>query len=296
MTDVVEINGQRNYIDKNLRMNLDDMKADLHKDNDVVLVIDGAERIGKSVCGIGTIGWYCSDGKLTLKDVCLTPEEFAQRVRTAQKYDVIIFDECYLGLAAADTMRSYNRILKQMLVTCGQKNLFLILILPSVFDISKYVALHRASGLVHCFKHKGKRGFFAFYNHQRLQQLYVYGKKTYSYWRPKPNFHGRFTGFYGIDESEYKVKKADSLQTLLKDMDESDSYAGKKAEQLYHAISIIKKHSCWPNKYIAEQLGCSERTVYTALAYMKKPATAEQNVNNYRTGIKEGKDGGDGDE
>lgn len=261
MTDVVELGDKKSYLDRTLRNNLDDMQEDVRKDDDIVIVIDGKERIGKSLLGM-VVGWYLSGGKLQLKDICLSPEEFKERIRLSQQYDVIIFDECYLGLAAADWASTYNRLIKRMLVTCGQRNLMIILILPSVFDLDKYVALHRADCLLHCFKFKGLRGHFSFYNNRRLQKLYIYGKKIYSYWQPKPNFARKFVNFYPVNEAEYRKKKSDSLNELLSEI--GDESASKKTEMLYKAINFIYKHTDIDNKTIAKALECSIRTLERA--------------------------------
>jgi predicted transcriptional regulator len=262
MTEIVKIGDKKAYVDSILRSNLDDMKKDIHKDDDIVLIVDGKERIGKSVFAM-LVGWYMSDGKLVLDDICLTPDEFKDKVKKAKKYDVVIFDECYLGMSSADAMRTYNRLLKKLLVTVGQKNLVIILVLPSVFDIDKYVALHRADALLHCFKHKGTRGHFSFYNNHKLKQLYILGKKMYSYWKPSPNFARRFTNFYAVDEESYRKKKSESLIKLLTDVD--DETRGKTKEIAYRAIQLLKKRLDIPVPELADNLNCSNRTIYRAL-------------------------------
>lgn len=262
MTEVVKIGEKKAYVDSILRTNLDDMKKDIRKDDDIVIIVDGKERIGKSVLAM-LVGWYMSDGKITLDDICLTADEFKERVKNAKKYDVIIFDECYLGMSSADAMMKYNRLLKKLLVTVGQKNLVLILVLPSVFDIDKYVALHRADALLHCFKHKGQRGHFSFYNNQRLKTLYILGKKMYSYWKPSPNFARKFTNFYAVDEESYRKKKSESLTQLLTDVD--DETRGKQKEICYRAIQLLKKRLDLPIPELADTLNCSTRTIYRAL-------------------------------
>lgn len=253
-------------MDNTLRFNLDDMKKDIRKDDDVVIIVDGKERIGKSVRAM-QIGWYMADGNLKLDNVALVPEQFKKAVETSQKYEVVIFDEAYLGLASEDSMRSYNRLLKKMLVTCGQKNLVLILVLPSVFDLNKYVVLHRCDGLIHCFKHKGQRGHFSFYNQRKTQQLYIMGKKTYSYYRPDPNFSRRFTNTYVLNEELYRQKKAEALKAFL---DSSDTEAvGYRKALYYYAVAYASEISGLPPKELKDRLKCSAETIYKALRYAR---------------------------
>jgi len=255
------------YIDGILKKNLTEMKKDMKKDDDVVLIVDGKEGIGKSVFAM-RIGHFMSEGKLNLDDLCCTPKQFKERTMKSKKYDVVIFDEAYLGLASEDTMRSYNRLLKKMLVTCRQMNLCLILVLPSVFDLNKYAVLHRSDGLLHCFKYKGSRGFFSFYNQKTLQQLYIRGKRYYQY-KMRSNFFGRFTNFYPVDEEKYRKKKWDSQKKYMEMTD--DASIPRAVIRFYNSVKFIKEN--FPDhsqRKLATKLGCSQDTIRVALAYKPK--------------------------
>lgn len=268
------------YFDGILKSNMGGMKEEMKKDDDKVIIIDGRERIGKSVFA-QQMGWFMSDGKLELKDICLTAKEFQKRVKECPHGATIIFDECYLGMASADAMKSYNRMLLKMLVTCGQKNLCLILVLPSVFDISKYVALHRADALIHIYKSKGERGFFAYYSAPKLKSMYIVGKKFYSYGKMKPNFYGRFYNHYTVDETEYRKKKAESLRQLLSDKEEAVGIA-VSASRLYRSLQLLREHTKLNAKEIAKLVGCSDKTVYRAWRWCQlNPQTQmTSNINN----------------
>lgn len=261
MTSVIRINEQKCYIDGILRRNLDAMYDDIRKDDDVVMIIDGKERAGKSVLAI-QIAWYLSRGKLSIPDICLEPESFQERVRIAKPYEVIIFDECYLGMAATDWQNQYNKLIKKMLITVGQKNLVLIMVLPSVFEISRYVAMHRSDALIHVYKYKGKRGYFNFYNNRNLQKLYIYGKKTYSYWKPKPNFHGKFINRYMVEEQGYRDKKMESLNDFLKKYNEES--VSTKTVRLYTALQVLKRETGWSNSQICREVGTNMHTMKRA--------------------------------
>lgn len=270
MTDVIIYGEQKTYVDNNLRRNMDDMKEDIKKDDDVVISIDGKERIGKSVHAM-LMGWYLSNGTLRLDQICLTPTEFVNAIKESKPNDVIIFDECFLGLASEDWQNSFNKLIKKMLVTVGQKNLALIMVLPSIFDLSKYVAIHRSDCLIHCFKHKGKRGHFAFYNQRNLQKLYIHGKKFYSYYKPKPNFVGRFTNFYPVNEEEYRLKKAESLNELLSKDESKD--IGQRTLMFYKALQLLKDETGWTNKSMAEKIGSHVNTIQRAVTPTKPSNT-----------------------
>lgn len=105
-------------------------------------------------------------------------------------------------------MSKVNRTLVKMLTEIGFKNLFVIIILPSVFDLDRYVALWRSKALFHVYTgDKWERGYFSCYNKERLKDLYVRGKKFYEYGVVRPNFYGRFTRKYMVDKDEYNNKK-----------------------------------------------------------------------------------------
>lgn len=266
VSSVITFGDKSSWIDPTLVANMDDMKKEMKKDNDIIIIVDGRERIGKSVFA-QQVGWYMSNGQLNLADICFTAKEFKERVRTCTPGSTIVFDECYLGMSSRDAMQQYNRMLLKMLVTCGQKNLCLILVLPSFFDLIKYVPLHRADVLLHCFKHKNQRGHFAFYTANQMKNLYIMGKKFYSYYKPKPVFHSKFTKFYAVDETEYRKKKADSLNDFLKEND--DVEPGYRAKLLYRAIVFSYIQVGKDAKKLKEAIDASPRTINRALEWGK---------------------------
>ena len=108
-------------------------------------------------------------------------------------------------------MSLINRTLISMLAEIRQKNLFVFVVMPCFFDLDKYVALWRSRVLIHVYTDGFKRGYFCFYNVDKKKELYMLGKKFYAYGKPKCNFYGRFTDYYVIDETAYRLKKKNSL-------------------------------------------------------------------------------------
>ena len=98
-----------------------------------------------------------------------------------------------------------------------QKNLFIIIVLPTIFMLDKYMAMHRTKALIHVFESKGRRGYFRLFNNKKKKLLLLFGSKTMSHsvkqaWT---NFKGRFYGKFAIGdaeiEKEYDRKKEISL-------------------------------------------------------------------------------------
>lgn len=194
------------YLKKNLEM----AKGVIKKDWDMVFIVDGAEGSGKSV--MAQQAAYCVDSTFNIDRIVFTPYAFRKAILASKRYQAIVYDEAYTGLSSRATMSLINRTLVSMLAEIRQKNLFVFVILPSFFDLDKYVALWRSRALIHIYTGQNfQRGFFTFYNAEKKKILYIEGKKYYSYNKPKANFYGRFSNHYVIDEQLYRKLKKEAL-------------------------------------------------------------------------------------
>jgi hypothetical protein len=201
------------YYDATLIKNLEILKKNIKKDWDFWLVIDGREGSGKSTLA-QQVAHFLDDNGLGIDNIVFTPEQFKKAVMTLPKYSAIVWDEAVTGTQSID-MTKMARTLKQMAVQCRQKNLFVILVLHSYFDMKKYYAVHRTWFLLHVYFNPDKetgnimRGFFEFYNYRKKKYMYLNDKdrRFYSYGQ-KPDFRGRFTKKYAVDEADYKEKKS----------------------------------------------------------------------------------------
>ena len=227
---VIVLEGNRKfYMDGYLRSNLDTAKRVIPQDWDMVFVVDGPEGSGKSVHA-QQMATYC-DESFTIERIAFTPQEFRKAIMAAKKGQAIIYDEAYTGLSSRATMSLINRTLISMLAEIRQRNLFVFVVMPCYFDLDKYVALWRSRALIHVYTAPGfKRGYFAFYNDKLKKDLYIHGKKFYSYSKPKANFYGRFTNHYTVDEAAYRKKKKDSLIEREKRKEEAEKR--KEIEQM----------------------------------------------------------------
>lgn len=219
----------RYYMDGYLKSNLDIAKSVVPQDWDMLFVVDGPEGSGKSV-HTQQMALYC-DPTLTIDRVAFTPQEFRKAIMTADKGQAVIYDEAYTGLSSRATMSLINRTLISMLAEIRQRNLFVFVVMPCYFDLDKYVALWRSRALIHVYTAPGfKRGYFSFYNNEKKKDLYINGKKFYSYSKPKANFYGRFPNHYTVDEKAYRKKKKDSLIDREKKKEEQEKR--KEIEQI----------------------------------------------------------------
>lgn len=211
----VTAGNQTFYLDGILKKNLDIVKTQInHKDMDMVGIFDGFEGVGKSVMAMQA-GFYV-DPSLDLKRICFTPDEFKEAVMKAKKGQCVIYDEAITGAFSREAIQLMNVVLIKMMAQIRQKNLFMLLVLPSFFDLDKNLAIWRAKFLIHChFGEKYERGFFKFANLEKKKKIYVEGQKLYKYPRKGDpygwNFYGRFSKHYVVNEAKYRAKKAKSL-------------------------------------------------------------------------------------
>ena len=195
-----------------LKNNLDQAKKITSKDWDMVFLVDGYEGSGKSVLAM-QVAYYC-DPSLVAERICFTSQDFQEAIKKADKYQAIVYDEAYTGLSSRGTMSKVNKSIVEMLAEIRQKNLFVVIVMPTFFDLDKYVALWRSRVLLHVYTGANfQRGFFSFYNADNKKALYVQGKKFYNYHAWKPNFRAKFGNYYPIDEAEYREKKRTALGT-----------------------------------------------------------------------------------
>lgn len=209
----IEVDGEKKslYMDKKLKEQIENkVKPKVEKkDMDWVWIVDGAEGSGKSVFAmqLGKI----LDTDFNLSKVCMTPDEFTKVILKAKKGDCILFDEAYTGLSSRASLTEINRILVSLMMEMRQKNLFVIIVMPTFFMLDRYVALFRARGLFHVYFKGGKRGRWVYFNNKKKKLLYLLGKKLFNYSKPKSNFRGRFADQYTVNEDAYRAKKHNAL-------------------------------------------------------------------------------------
>lgn len=238
------------YIDDKVKNIVDNkIKPSLQKkDKDCVICIDGGEGTGKSTLALQIAKHY--DNTLDLTRVCFSADEFRDAIFKAKKGEAIIYDEAFTGLSSRSSLSAVNRVLVSLMMQMRQKNLFIIIVLPTFFLLDKYVALFRTMALFHVYESGGRRGYFRVYNRKKKKYLYLAGKQTYSYgssekkWKVFTKFKGRFYGKFALgdekEEDKYRKKKAKALI----DTEKSPMTAGqiKYREQRDILIYLLRKH------------------------------------------------------
>lgn len=199
------------YIDPISRNNLDEVRYRvLEKDFDFVTVIDGREGSGKSVLAQQLASYV--DPNFCLDNIVFTSTDFIAKIKDpkTKKGSCIILDEAFNAINSRASMSEVNKSMGAIATEMRQKNLFIFIVLPSFFDLDKQFAIHRASSLIHVYlKDNVDRGQYLIFPRSKKLYLYLNGKKTYNYSKPKSPFPPcRFSNHYTVDEEEYRKKKS----------------------------------------------------------------------------------------
>lgn len=198
------------FLDGYLKSNLDFVKhAVIKKNYDGFIVIAGREGFGKSTLA-GQIAVYL-DPTYNLDRCCFTADQFIDAAEGASKFQAIVFDETMGYLSSRGAMSSFNRDLIKIFSEMRSKNLFIILCIPNFFELDRYPAMHRSTGLLYIYK----RARFGSYDYNTKKKLYLIGKKYYSYSVP-PNFRGNFVKYFPLNEIEYETKKQKAINSFRK--------------------------------------------------------------------------------
>ncbi|HED06271.1 MAG TPA: hypothetical protein ENI61_06280 [Ignavibacteria bacterium] len=227
----------KNRFDKKIIPDLEE------KNKDCVIVIDGKEGSGKSTLGLQWCKYI--DPSFNLSRVVFSPEEFREAIYKAKKGQSVMFDEAFTGFSSRSALSGVNRTLNSLMMQIRQKNLFVVIILPTFFLLDKYISLFRARVLVHVYENSGRRGFFRVYSSNKKRLLIMDKKaRTYSYGiRTKKK--GRFYGVFALcdceDEKTYIDNKLKALEMTEKNPISSSGV--KYREQRDLILYILRKET-----------------------------------------------------
>jgi hypothetical protein len=223
MSNMVIVNtaGYSYCMDGYLKANLDFVKTDVRRRNyDSFILVVGREGYGKSTIAM-QMALYL-DPTFTVDRVVFTAEQFMDAVKSAGKYQAIVFDETMGFLSSRGAMSKFNRDLIKIMSEMRSKNLYVFLCIPSLFIMDWYPAEHRSTGMIYVYK----RGCFGCYTYDRKKQCYVEGKKTRSY-SVSPNFIARYSKAFPIDKDVYEKKKQEAINSWNTVKDDEKKYKGK---------------------------------------------------------------------
>lgn len=185
----------------------------LHKDRDYIAVYDGEEGVGKSVLAMQHA--KILDPDFTIDNVVFTSDQFMRIIKdpATKKGTCIVLDEAFNAANSRASLSEVNRSMIGMATEMRQKNLFVILVLPSFFDLDRYFALWRCRALFHVYFTPDEDRHYIVFDKPAKKLLYLSGKKTYDYTYPKSPFPPcTFYNHYVVDEAAYREKKAEAFK------------------------------------------------------------------------------------
>jgi len=187
-----------------------------HGNQDRVFIVDGREGSGKSTLAVQMANIV--DPDFQLEQIVFTSEQFDTLTRKIDRYKAVVFDEAFNGLSSKGAMSKENKKLIRLLMECRQRNLFIFIVLPSIFMLEKYVAIFRSQALFHTRIQRNKinQRFFQVYNYEDKTQLYILGKQMMNYNKPRIRNKHRFYGKFPeqLDYDSYLTKKLKSFRDM----------------------------------------------------------------------------------
>jgi len=226
----VTVNNKTFFISTVLKNNLDQIKKAVYNDFDCVATIEGMEGSAKSTFA-QMIGYYLCEGKnFSVKNIVFSVEDFIDFVDNAPPNSTVIFDEMVLGGLSTEVLGRMSKILTKKFTLIRKKRLFIIMVIPYCFMLTKYLIMGRTRFLIHCYTRPDKklglkRGFFKFYNGTQKNYYYIRGIK---YWvAPKDcpySFSDTFSNYTGmfLDKEEYEKKKDEATKDIGKEGDDDE--------------------------------------------------------------------------
>jgi hypothetical protein len=267
------------YLDGLLKEKLDFGKKQQRNNNDVVGTISGDEGSGKSSLGANIMRYMSDDEFDPRKDMVGADfEDAVNKLTNIKKGGCLMFDEGNTLFLSTEMMKKEQRELHKVFSIFRQKNLFVLIVLPSFFRLSSYFALDRSRFLIRTYLVEGKRSFFAYYGNKTKAKLYREGKKFHNYESVGPTFRGRFSSCYKLETDEYRQFKLKTLRDALapKSKKQRTEYQIEKDFQ----TKIIMQNSDKTDVEIASVLGISSARVGQIKKRMKTLIEQDQNSDN----------------
>jgi hypothetical protein len=185
----------------------------LNKDRDFVAAYDGEEGVGKSV--LAQQHALILDPNFTIDNIVFTSDAFIKKIKDpkTKKGTCIVLDEAFSAANSRGALTEVNRSMIGLATEMRQKNLFILLVLPSFFDLDRYFALWRCRALFHLYFTPEEDRHYIVFNKESKKLLYLLGKKFYDYNKPKAPFPpAKFFNQYVVNEEEYRFKKSEAFR------------------------------------------------------------------------------------
>lgn len=178
-----------------------------NKDFDWLHVTCGKEGIGKSTDNIHNCMEI--DPEFFEKDnVIVTVPELKRAFREATKGSAIAIDEGGAMFYCRDAMTKETKLANKLLMGLRGKNCFVSICMPNLFDIDKYILMHRVCSCSRVVS----RGRAWFYSKAKIVQMLNQNKKFKTQKWIDPNFKYSFPKLPKDIEAKYKAMKDNIME------------------------------------------------------------------------------------
>lgn len=172
-----------------------------------------------------------------------------------------VLDEAWDGLSSSSVRKEAGKLFVNMLNVIRQKRLYIIIVLPDFFELSKHIAIFRTRWLFHCYgENFGDVGNFAAFGQEAKKMLYIKGKPFLNYNAHPYDIHGKFTDGnpknFNWDRYENTIKKQSLGTSTQKFENES-----KAVQQRNICLGILKNRHRWATKDLAELVNMNRKVI-----------------------------------
>lgn len=245
------------FIDNVVAKQLPDIIDDvLKRDKDKHILIDGREGSGKSLFAMQMAKAF--DPNFNIDKIAFNADQFIKLVKcpSRKKGDCILLDEAFSAASARASLSMINKAMITVATEMRQLNLFVIIVLPTFFDLDKYFAIWRCDTLFHVyFDGKGNRGQYIIFPFNDKLSLYINGRKTYNYgcWK-SPYPPCSFPGAWVVDELEYRKRKAQAFRERKSETNNDRKWK----ERFFKVVEILHKQNNYTCRELGKFIGVSE--------------------------------------
>jgi len=280
-TTVVFPDGTECYYHRDILLNAIDMIKSNKGDRDTVLLIGGYTGSGKSVDGMQLCKLF--NPKFSIDNIVYDHRKLIEVGFSLPNGSSILYDEA--GESAASFQGANKRVsrLQNFLRVIRQKNHYIVLIMPDLWEFKVAIATQRSDAYILVFETENKnykrhvtasqpteRGHFAFYNRRKLRELYVLGKKFHNYpAKVQPDFYGDFSNKYVVDEEAYRKKKLENSIAMMEEDEEKTRKIPKGLIPMSLVAKKLSKDRAWTNREIADFLSVNDKYVASMISGKK---------------------------
>jgi len=222
-----------------------------------LVIYDGQERGGKSTTMSHDALFMDEAVYMNIKRVAFNIKQVEEAIDDARKAgpgSVVVIDEAANVLLSKEGRNKFVAQLEKILMMNGKYNIIYLLAIPSVFDLTPYIRIHRADCLVHVVvrdKWNPKtnefdiiRGRYNVYSHHQLVRLLMKAAYKYDMGGARLTYFAYFdkhptpAEVYGM---AYETKKDEAIKEVYDTMNKPKKEDRHKI-QLHNFISFMKQN------------------------------------------------------